>query len=311
MNDFIGFQRIIEGFSIRARKNKLSHAHLIVGPEGIGKSILAKIFAHKILGKDDDRDYVDIINYRLKKASFGVDEVRNIIQEVNKKPYEGDKKVIIIHNGDKLTMQAQNTLLKTIEEPPMGVYIIILSESLQVMLDTIKSRCQVYKLSPLSNNEIQEYIDKNLADINEQEKKLAIAFSKGIPGRAIKVIKDKKLSKLRDTITHILLDINEDKNNIVLNYEDKLVEYKEEKEEMLNILLSFIRDILVYRETRNANSIINVDKYSDIIKLSDELSFKKLYSMIDNINSTRKNILSNSNYSMSVSVMLMGFMEVK
>ena len=80
-----------------------------------------------ILEKEQDKDYVDIVNYKPKKASFGVDEVRDVIDEVNKKPYEGNKKVVIIHEGSKLTVQAQNALLKTIEDPPEGVFIIILS----------------------------------------------------------------------------------------------------------------------------------------------------------------------------------------
>ena len=120
MKEFIGFNNIINGFMKRADKNTLSHAHLIIGPEGIGKSIIARMFALKILGKEVDHNYADIIHYRPEKASFGVDEVRKIIEEVAKRPYEGDKKVIIIHQGSKLTVQAQNALLKTIEEPPHG-----------------------------------------------------------------------------------------------------------------------------------------------------------------------------------------------
>ena len=160
MEEFIGFNDIIEGFNKRVDKGTLSHAHLIVGPDGIGKSILARKFALKILNKEIDKDYIDIIHYRAKKASFGVDDVRGIIEEIMKRPYEGDKKVVIIHEGNKLTIQAQNALLKTIEEPPKGVYIILLTDSIELMLDTIKSRCQIYKLTPLSKDEVNRYISR-------------------------------------------------------------------------------------------------------------------------------------------------------
>ena len=150
MGQFIGHKNVIESFKKRADSGEISHAHIIVGEDGIGKSNLANKLSRIILGKFEERDYIDIINYRCKKASFGVDDVREIVDEINKKPFEGDKKVIIIYDGNKLTVQAQNALLKTIEEPPKGVYIILLCESLELILDTIKSRCQIYKLTPLT-----------------------------------------------------------------------------------------------------------------------------------------------------------------
>ena len=225
MSEFIGFSKIINTFTKRAQDNKLSHAHLIVGPEGFGKSIMAKIFACKILNKPTNKDYVDIINYRPKKSSIGIDEVRNIIVEVAKKPFECDRKVIIIHNGEKLTIQAQNAMLKTVEEPPKGVYIIILTESLQSILETIKSRCQVYKLTPLTNDEMIEFINFNLPNNNEDERKLALSYSNGIPGRALDVINNEQTKKLRNILVELIIDLQEDRSSIVLKYEDKLNEF--------------------------------------------------------------------------------------
>ena len=311
MNEFIGFNKIIDTFSKRAKDNKLSHAYLIVGPEGIGKSLLAKIFACKILNKPSNKDYVDIISYKPKKASFGIDEVRSIITEVAKKPFESDKKVIIIHNGEKLTIQAQNAMLKTVEEPPKGVYIIILTESLQSILETIKSRCQVYKLTPLSNSEMTEFINRNLIDSTDNEKKLALSYSKGIPGRAIDVIKNEQVKKLRNILLELLSDLKDDRSSVVLKYEEKLNEFKDDKEEMLNIIISLVRDILVYRETRNEHKIINIDKLESIDILTEQLSYKHLISILNYIEKTRINFKNNANYSMAINVMLMGFMDVK
>lgn len=308
MKDFIGFQDIIQGFNKRVSSNKISHAHLIIGPDGLGKSIIARIFALSILSKDINKDYVDIINYKPSKSSFGVDEVRNIIEEVSKKPYEGDKKVIIIHRGEKLTSQAQNALLKTIEEPPKGVYIIILSESLELMLETIKSRCQLYKLPPLNRNQMEEYIQK-LGVLDENQRLTLLAYGEGIPGRAERVLKDEKLLNIRRDIIDLLKDISNGSKSIVLKYQDKLNIYTEEKEEVLNILVSFIRDIIVYKELRDKNKIINVDKINDIKILTENLSYKKLNSMLDSIKETRIKYKNNVSYSMSISVMLIEFLE--
>ncbi|MDY4078844.1 MAG: DNA polymerase III subunit delta' [Clostridium sp.] len=309
MREFIGYEKIIQGFFRRVDKGTLSHAHLIIGPNGIGKSILARIFALKILNKDKDIDYVDIINYRPSKASMGVDEVREIIEEVSKRPYEGDKKVIIIHEGSKLTVQAQNALLKTIEEPPQGVYIILLAESLETLLDTIKSRCQVYKLTPLNNKQMEMYIN-TLGRYSEEEIRASLAYGEGIPGKAERLLNDSNLSELREVIMNLLKDINYAKEDLVLIYENKLENYKAEKDEVLNLMASFIRDIIVAKELEDKNKIINIDKYNDIVEVANSLSYKKLNSMLEYIKEGRVNLMNNGNYSLVISVILMGFLEV-
>ena len=292
----------------RADNNTLSHAHLIVGPDGIGKSILAKIFALKILRKDKEADYIDIINYSPKKASFGVDDVRNIIEEVSKKPYEGNEKVIIIHEGDKLTIQAQNALLKTIEEPPKGVFIILLSESLELLLDTIKSRCQVYKLTPLNKEHMLSFIKK--INITQEESILsALAYAEGIPGRAERILHDENLENLRNLVIKLFNEVINKDINCIVQYEEKFDKFKDEKEEILSVIASFIRDIIIYKELEDKNILINVDKGEDISKLSSALSYKKLNSMLGYVEEARKNFISNVNYSMTMSVMLIGFLE--
>lgn len=310
MGKFIGFENIIENFKHRCNNETLSHAHLISGEDGIGKSILAQILSKLILKGDTNREYVDIINYRLNKASFGVDDVRSLIDEVNKKPFEGNKKVIIIHQGNKLTMQAQNALLKTIEEPPVGVYIIILCENLELILDTIKSRCEIYKITPLSKVQLNEYIELNNFICTEEEKASAIAFSEGIPGRIDRYFKDETLSELRLKILDLLKDLNKNDPEVILEKEELLSIYKDNKEEVLNIFFSFIRDILVHKEVEESTLIINIDKFNYINELAKDMSFRKLNNMVERIEEARRNIKSNVSWSMILRVMLMGFMEV-
>ena len=309
MRKFIGYETLINNFRNRCMNNTLSHAHLIAGEDGIGKSKLANILAKLILNGQLDREYVDIINYRSNKASFGVDDVRNIIEEVSKKPFEGDKKIVIIHEGNKLTIQAQNALLKTIEEPPNGVHIIILCESLELILDTIKSRCETYKLTPLTKEELYEYIRVKQFDYNENEIKSAIAFSGGIPGKIDRYFNDDTLKDLRSKILYLIKDLNKNDVEVILQYEEKLIGLKDNKEEVLNVLGSFIRDILIHKEVENKNFIINGDKIDDINELTKEMSFRKLNNMIITIEEARKNIKSNVSWTMILRVMLMGFME--
>lgn len=309
MRDFIGHEALINNFKQRCLKNTLSHAHLIVGEDGVGKGKLANILAKFILNGDLDREYVDIINYSSEKSSFGVDDVRDIIEEVYKKPFEKDKKVIIIHEGNKLTIQAQNALLKTIEEPPKGVYIIILCESLELILDTIKSRCEIYKLKPLTKSELYEYIKIKKFNYDENEIKSAIAFSEGVPGRIDRYFNDDKLRELRNNIVILIKNLNKNDLEAILQQEESFSNLKNDKEEVLNIFGLFIRDILINKEIENDEFIINSDKLEDIKELTKEMSFKKLNNMIKTIEEARRNIKSNVSWGMMLRVMLMGFME--
>lgn len=309
MRDFIGYEALINNFKQRCLKNTLSHAHLIAGEDGVGKGKLANILAKFILNGDLDREYVDIINYSSEKSSFGVDDVRDIIEEVYKKPFEKYKKVIIIHEGNKLTIQAQNALLKTIEEPPKGVYIIILCESLELILDTIKSRCEIYKLKPLTKSELYEYIKIKKFNYDENEIKSAIAFSEGVPGRIDRYFNDDKLRELRNNIVILIKNLNKNDLEDILQQEESFSNLKNDKEEVLNIFGLFIRDILINKEIENEEFIINSDKLEDIKELTKEMSFKKLNNMIKTIEEARRNIKSNVSWGMTLRVMLMGFME--
>lgn len=313
MRNFIGHEEILNNLKKRIDINEVSHANIIVGENGIGKSKLAIKLAKDILGRDQDKNYIDIIKYRTKKSSFGVDEIREVVEEINKKPFEGDKKVIIIYDGNKMTTQAQNAFLKTIEEPPSGVYIILLCESLELILDTIKSRCQIYKLSPLKKEEIEKYIKLNL-DINKnitnEEIKAAIAYSEGIPGRAEDFLENDQLRELRNILLDFLFILIKNNMKEILEYENKILSLKENKEEILNILASFIRDIIIYKEINREDRIINGDKLKDIEILAMEMSYKKLSNIIEKIGEARKSLLSNSNFQLVIRVMLIGFMEV-
>ena len=310
MREIIGHERIINGFNLRKKSNAFSHANLIIGDDGIGKSLVATYLADSILGLEGNKEFVDIINYYPLSSSFGVDDIRNIIEEVSKKPFESDKKVLILHKCEKMTTQAQNALLKTIEEPPNGVFLILLSESLELILDTIKSRCQTYKLTPLSKEDINKYIDHKYFDISIENRKAALAYSQGIPGKVEKFIEDDKLNNLRNILLELLFDLQNKKENFVLKHKDILSSYKDKQSEVLNILISYIRDIMFLKELDSNELVVNFDKLEEIRDLSMIMSYKKLNSMLEYIKEARINLNNNTNYSMTITVLLMGFAEV-
>lgn len=290
-----------------------SHAHLITGEDGIGKSFVAFEAAINILGKDSYREYADISECRIlnNRKSISVEQIRSIIEESNRRPYEGNRKVIILHNADKMTIQAQNAFLKTIEEPPVGVFILLLCENQEKLLDTIKSRCQIHKLRKLSEKEMDEFIHKKYQDISKDEIKAVKAFADGVPGRAIKFIDNDSFKEIREILIRIMMDINNVDIETFLRNEEFLVKYKDIWQEVLTCLLSYVRDIMIYKETGMDKLTINLDKIEYIKKLAEVFSYKKLNSIIDIVNNTKSNLESNVNAAMTYHIMLLKISEKK
>ena len=306
----IGHNTIRELFLKAIKENTLSHAYLIVGEDGIGKSILVKEIALQILGKTRDIDYVDLINFRSNGKSIGVDDTRKLIIEINKKPFEGDKKVIVIHNCETMTEAAQNAFLKTIEEPPVGVYIFLLCENLASILDTVKSRTSIYRLNRLSKKEIEEYIHKNYGDISEEKEKMLISFSDGIPGAIDKLVKDEEFNNIRDLVLDILLNVKNIERNKIFDYTDKLCKFKDKWEDVLTVFSSYVRDIMVYGETYSIENIINLDKISDIKDLKGRYTYSKLIKILEIIKYVRENLERNVNTEGIFDIMLIRLQEV-
>lgn len=303
----IGYNDILKNLSKRIENNSFSHSNIILGPDGSGKIILAKEVALKLINKEKNLDYVDIHIYKPTKASIGVDEVRDMLEEVSKKAYEGKNKVIIIGKGDTLTVQAQNALLKTIEEPPIGVYIILLIESLDSVLDTIKSRSQVIKLYPLTDEEIESYI-KTIASYDPILTKVAINYSSGYPGKAIDFLNDDSILKLRSLIIELLFNLSNIQPNFVEYYERSLIEFKDKKDTLILLIITIIRDCIFLKE--GYNDIINLDIRNDLITLSSMFSYTQLSSIISITDTFRDNI-SNGSFSLSLSILIIGLSRIK
>ncbi|HEY5561337.1 MAG TPA: DNA polymerase III subunit delta' [Clostridiaceae bacterium] len=310
--DIIGHEVIRNSIKGSILQNRISHAHIIFGEEGLGKSLVAREFALRILGRDKDRDYVDLATWRVKdnKLSIGADEIRSIIEEVNKKPYEGDKKVIIVHEADKMTHSAQNIFLKTIEEPPKGVYIILLCENTETILETVKSRCQTHLLRRLTKKEMVAYIAKEYGDLSGKDKKVMISFSEGIPGRVDKFIKDADFRALRDKTLLILKYISEKNKKAGLDMESFFAKDKDNWKEILTWLVCFIRDIMVYKETGVTELLLNIDKIKEIEEIASMVSISRLNSVLDIVAEASGFLLSNVNLALVYDTMIFKMMEV-
>lgn len=292
------------------KNNNLSHAYIFFGENGIGKSIVAEEFGKKILHVDKENP-IDLIKWKISsnKKSIGVDEIRNLIIDINKKPYEENKKVIIVYNCEKMTIQAQNAFLKTIEEPPSETYIIMLCQDISSLLDTIISRCQIYKFNRLNENDMHKYINKKYYDLDDHKYKVVSAFSEGIPGKADLLVTSTEFNEFRDSIIEILAKLYNSDFDLISSGKT-LNKYENYYGEIFTCFISYIRDIMIYKEIGENNLIINIDKLSYIKQLASSMSFAKLMRSIDIINDSNEKLRRNVNTEINFDVMLMKLQEV-
>lgn len=241
--DIIGNTEVKEYLVKSIRQKNILHSYLFLGTEGIGKLLIAKEFAKKILCLEnseesctckscicfDGLNHPDFYLINEEGETIKVEPIRNLTEKVIEKPIISKKKVYIINDCDKMTKEAQNCLLKTLEEPPEFVVIILISSNENVILNTIKSRCMSVKFCNIEDEELLRYA-KEVLGYDEISKNLLKSFYGSI-GKSIK-LKDSKdkynnidslISNLqRKDIIEIMLDgkIIYDKENIydILDY---------------------------------------------------------------------------------------------
>lgn len=320
----IGFFKLRERFLKAIKNDTLSHAHILAGPDGIGKSLLAETVAREILGFGN-RDSVDIVRIRPEKTIITVNQVRDVVLEASLKPYEGYKKVIIFYEADRIGQEAQNALLKTIEEPMPGVFFFLLAENEMFMAETIRSRCHIHKLLPMENQEMDEFLTEYIPSFNErekkrfaeetvrmslsgkkgkvepprtltiteEEKKKVISVARGIPGRAEAIVlsglKDQGLEKSFS----LLKQLSERKKMRTPSYQgvldlmDSLME--EDMEQMFDDFIFAVSAVLKKKSLDQEALLLDTLK-SCVEDLSRDLTFRTLEKYLEIFYDLRKYI---------------------
>lgn len=182
-SDIIGNEKIKKDLQESVENGSFSHSYMFVGNDGIGKKMIAKEFVKNILCLSDKKnncetcdscikfisgnnpDYIEIIP---DGNSIKISQIREMQENVYQKPIVSNKKVFIIDEAEKMTVEAQNSLLKTLEEPPEYIVIIIITSNENKMLNTVKSRCMRINFINLTPKEIENYINKNNIVVNSK-----------------------------------------------------------------------------------------------------------------------------------------------
>ncbi|MDO8424655.1 MAG: hypothetical protein Q7S70_01805 [bacterium] len=224
-----------------AELDKIPHALLFSGPEKVGKRTVALEFAKLLIGESKEW-HPDLILIEPEEGETKIAQIRDLIWKVSLKPYSAPFKVAVIDSADKMTREAQNCFLKTLEEPKEKTFLILIAEHSEVLLPTILSRCQIVKFHPVPKSEIEDYLKEKGLDRPKIEEVSDVAS--GLPGRAVEIfLEPEKLIERKKTVGELQEAMGKD-----LAYRFQLAKALAEKDnlrEILKIWQGYLRGLVV------------------------------------------------------------------
>lgn len=323
--EVIGQDKIKKYLMDITKGDSISHGYIFEGPKGTGKLKLAEIFARTILCMERDdfscekcsscikakaASHPDIHVMDYSENSIKRQDVDEIQEIVYVKPYESKKKIIILNEAHKMTDQAANTFLKTLEEPPVDTVIILTTVNSSLIIPTIVSRCQIIKFDRISDCEVKKILmDKYSVD--DQKAALITGYSKGIVQRAVNILQERvNILQLREEIVDMIDNLLKNGKSEVFEYEKYFDKHKDDIDDILEILMTWFRDISFY-QVGAIEQIINIDIISLIEKHSAKTDRKRCAEVYEVFQNTYDDVKSNVNYKLAIDNMLFGIQEVK
>ena len=306
-NNIIG-QEFAKKYILNSIKNdKVNHAYMFEGIDGIGKKLFAKEFGKLLIDVDNVDNSPDYINIEPTGNSIKISQIRELQSDIIIKPHS-KYKIYIINHAEKMTVESQNALLKTLEEPPEYAIIILITNNKESLLPTIKSRCEIIKFLPISIMELKRYLMNR--GIDEKQAVLLANFSRGSVEKALKLSDSSDFSIMRDDIQKYIKYIL-DKNMIdILNIPGDMEKYKDKVIIVLDMMINYFRDIMIYKDIMDKDMLINGDRITFIQNMNNKITYSQVSKIIDIIEETKIKIKSNCNFNISIQVMALNIYEV-
>ena len=319
--DIIGNDMIKDHFKKAIENNKISHAYILTGEAGTGRKSIANAFSMALLcekgGKEPcmvchsckqvlSGNHPDLIYVKHEKPnSIGVDDIREQINDtIMIRPYSSYYKIYIVDEAEKMTVQAQNALLKTIEEPPSYAVIILITTNQEAFLPTILSRCVQLKLKPLKDFTVKSYLVEHLG-VAEKEAEICAAFARGNLGKAIHLASSDAFKELYYKIMALVKNVD---SMDIVDLMDRIREMKElnfDIGEVLDMLQLWYRDVLMFKVTKDMNLLIFKDEYKAINGMGQKVGYEGLEKILAAIETCRTRLDANVNMELAMELLLL------
>ncbi len=322
--DVVGHESIIGHFKSSIEQGKVAHAYLIHGEKGTGKKMLAGLFAKTLQceagGTDpcgtcrsciqcDSGNQPDIIWVTHEKPTvISVDDIREQVNnDIIIKPYSSRYKIYIIPEAELMNPQAQNALLKTIEEPPEYAVIMLLTNNLDKMLPTILSRCITLNLKPVGELDMMEYLSR--MGIPQAKAKFCVGFAFGNLGKAVRLATSEEYNEIKHDCVQILKDINRMEIYDLIDAVKKMSKYKLDIYDYLDIMMMWYRDILMLKVSGSPDKLLFKEEYATLKQQANYISYEGIENVLKALDKVKVRLEANVNFDIAMELLLLTIKE--
>ena len=323
--DIIGHEQIIEHLKNAITMDKVSHAYIINGPEKSGKMMLAEAFAAALQCEKGEaepclechsckqavgRNQPDILYVRHEKpGTISVDDIRTQLNnDIVIKPYSSKYKVYIVDEAQKMNVQAQNALLKTIEEPPAYAIIILLTTNADSFLPTILSRCVTLNIKAVADEVIKKFLMKEYR-IPDYQAEVCVAFAQGNVGKAIALASSEDFNELKAGAIQLIKRLDDIELYEMTEAVKQISEYKLEINDYFDLMMIWYRDVLYYKATKDVNKLIFKDEVYDIKRQAEQSSYNGIETILEALQKAQVCLYSYVNFDLVIELLLLTIKE--
>lgn len=324
-HDILGHEQIIAHLQNAIEEDKVSHAYIFNGPEASGKMMLAEAFAMALQCEGEgkrpclecrscrqaaDHNQPDIIYVSHEKPNtIGVDDIRTQINnDIDIKPYSSRYKVYIVDEAQKMNQQAQNALLKTIEEPPAYAIILLLTTNADSFLQTILSRCITLNLKAVKEEKIKEYLMKHY-QIPDYQADICAAFSQGNVGKAIQLASSEEFGELKASVLQLMKRLEDIDLYEMTGAVKQIAEYKLSVNDYFDLMMIWFRDVLYLKATNDVDGLIFKDEVYDIKKQAAKRSYQGIETILEALEKAKIRLNANVNFDLVIELLLLTIKE--
>ena len=324
-HDILGHEQIIAHLQNAIEEDKVSHAYIFNGPEASGKMMLAEAFAMALQCEGEgkrpclecrscrqaaDHNQPDIIYVSHEKPNtIGVDDIRTQINnDIDIKPYSSRYKVYIVDEAQKMNQQAQNALLKTIEEPPAYAIILLLTTNADSFLQTILSRCITLNLKAVKEDKIKEYLMKHY-QIPDYQADICAAFSQGNVGKAIQLASSEEFGELKASVLQLMKRLEDIDLYEMTGAVKQIAEYKLSVNDYFDLMMIWFRDVLYLKATNDVDGLIFKDEVYDIKKQAAKRSYQGIETILEALEKAKIRLNANVNFNLVIELLLLTIKE--